>query len=87
MTKIEKFIVDNDLDFESTDSGLNANCVVLAGYALHLGIDDFETELLPEVEGLNNDALLELERVFNYARVNNYGAWWESPMAKRMYTF
>ena len=48
MTKIEKFIVDNDLDFESTDSGLNANCVVLAGYALHLGIDDFETELLPK---------------------------------------
>ena len=87
MTKIEKFIVDNDLDFESTDSGLNANCVVLAGYALHLGIDDFETELLPEVEGLNNDALLELERVFNYARVNNYGAWWGFPIAKRMYTF
>ncbi len=87
MTKIEQFIVDNDLDFESTDSGLNANCVVLAGYALHLGLEDFETELLPEVEDFNNDALIELERVHDYAAVNNYGAWWTSPMAKRMYKF
>jgi hypothetical protein len=87
MTKIKQFIVDNDLDFESTDSGLNANCVVLAGYALHLGMDDFEEELLPEVSDFSDEALEELERVFDYARVNNYGAWWSRSVAKKMYTF
>ena len=87
MTKIEQFIVDNDLDFESTDSGLNANCVVLAGYALHLNMDDFEGELLPEVEDFSNDALIELDRVHDYARANNYGAWWDTKLAKKMYKF
>ena len=87
MTKIEQFIVDNDLDFESTDSGLNANCVVLAGYALHIGLEDFEDELLPELVHVSVDALEELERVFNYASANNYGAWWDTKHAKKMYKF
>ena len=87
MTKIEQFIVDNDLDFEGTDSGLNANCAVLAGYALHIGLEDFEDELLPELEDFSTEALSELQRVHAYARVNSYGAWWDTKYAKKMYKF
>ena len=87
---IEKFIKDNDLDFTSSDSSLNGNCVVLAGYALHMRLFYFSLlkELLP-ITGpkMTPEAWKELERVFDYADKMAYGDWWKSNEAKKMYKF
>ena len=87
MSKIIKFINDNKLDFTSEDSGLNSNCTVLSGYALHLDMsyDELVLELIPE--DLSIEALIELERVFDYAKVHYYGRYWTSEDAKQRYIF
>ena len=87
MSKIIKFIEDNNLDFSSTGSGLNSNCVILAGYSLHLELDWFELcDELAEMT-LSNDAWEELERVQEYAYVNSYENFWTTKEAKKMYKF
>ena len=81
--KIKKFIEDNNLDFTSEGSGLNSNCVILAGYALFCEIEDFE-----EIKNLvDSNAHLELERVFIYANKNMYGNWWKNEEAHTIYKF
>lgn len=86
MSDIKKFIKDNKLDFSSAGSALNSNCTILAGYALHLGLElgevDPEEEIIPDA-----DAWSEFERVFNYAEANGYGAYWTSKDAKERYIF
>lgn len=86
--RIIKFIKDNDLDFSSTDSGLNSNCVILSGYALHLDIDNID-ELAKELKGLGLswETYVELDRVYSFAKANNYGKYWESDLAKKTYKF
>jgi hypothetical protein len=86
--KLIKFIKDNELNFNTSGSGLNSACVIISGYALHLGVTnatDIETAILdmfPKFSGFD-----ELERVFNYASDNNYGKFWSLPKAKEMYKF
>lgn len=83
--KVKKFIKENELDFNSTDSGLNSNCTILSGYLLHLNF----TSLSKDIKKLmpNSIALKELARVFKYAKANNYGAYWSGKHAKSMYHF
>jgi len=87
MTEIIKFIKDNKLDFTSEGSGLNSNCTILSGYALHLELTFFELcDELAEMT-LSDEAWNELERVFDYAEDNNYGAYWSTKDAKERYIF
>lgn len=86
--QIINFIEKNNLDFSGSGSELNSVCTTISGYALHIGID-------------NSNALIniihsyfpygkfqeELERVFKFAKGANYGKWWLSPDAKKMYKF
>lgn len=87
INKIEKFINDNGLDFSGSGSDLNGNCVILAGYACYLGIEDV-TEVIESITGLLDwTATDELKKVFDYAYNNNYGEWWNTSDAKKIYTF
>ena len=93
MNKIQQFIKDNSLDFSGYGSDLNANCVVLAGYALHLNgdVNDFD-KLLEDIEengvhDLTSEASSELERVYDFAYYNNYEDYWKTPEAKHRYKF
>ena len=93
MNKIQQFIVDNKIDLSDTGSGLNGNCVILAGFALHLNgdADNFRQVVKDIEEGseftLSSEAYNELERVFDYAYGNNYFKFWSTPEAKERYIF
>lgn len=93
MNKIQQFIIDNKIDLSGTGSELNGNCVILAGFALHLNgdTDDF-SQLVKDIEEsgkftLSSAAANELERVFDYAYSNNYYQFWDKPEAKEQYVF
>ena len=85
--KIKQFIEDNNLDFTGTGSELNSNCVILAGFALYLGLD--EEALIDIVVTIESsmDALVELRRVYKYADDKNYGYFWNTEKAKLQYKF
>jgi len=86
--KIEKFIKENELDFTGEESGLNSNCTIISGFALHLGINSSGELLKCFPEGfLGQQESQELIRVFNYAQGNGYGAYWETEEAKDLYNF
>lgn len=93
MNKIQQFIVDNKIDLSGTGSELNGNCVILAGFALHLnGDSDNFPQVVKDIEEndksiLSPEAFNELERVFNYAYSNNYFKFWDTPEAKDQYVF
>lgn len=85
---IKKFIEDNGLDFTGSGSELNGNCVILAGYALYIGLtkDKFEEEINGHIP-LTSDSENELLRVFNYAESKNYGAVWNTETYKKKYIY
>lgn len=85
---IKIFIINNDLDFDGYGSDLNSVCTTISGYALSIGITNHNDILDPIVNLYpDNDCHDELERVFNYAKINNYGEWWKLPIAKEQYKF
>jgi hypothetical protein len=89
--KIEKFIVDNKLEFNDGDSGLNGNCVILAGFLCYLLVEE-EREISEGVDiiqslGLSAEAETELERVFNFAWYSEYEYFWKTEDAKETYVF
>ena len=89
--KVKKFIVDNKLEFNDSDSGLNGNCVILAGFLCYLLVKEGKVEL----DGLNliqslelpPKAETELERVFEFAWAAGYEDFWETEDAKEEYIF
>jgi len=86
MSKIREFIENNDLSFE--EGNRNFTCVVLIGYAQHLGLskEDLETELKEEIE---NDSVIqdEIDERWGYCERNNYKKYWTSDEAKTQYVF
>jgi hypothetical protein len=84
-SKIKRFIRENDLTIDSFFSELNSSCVIIAGYACHLKLD--EETLIKRCPVLDHEAEEELRRVFRYARDNNYGDFWKTDKAKALYTF
>jgi len=84
--KIDKFIKENELDFTGEESGLNSNCTIISGYALHLGINS-SGQLLRYLPALGQKGSQELIRVFNFAQANNYEAYWKTEEAKKLYNF
>lgn len=89
--KIEKFIVDNELEFNDSDSGLNGNCVVLAGFLCYLLVEKErgEPEGINIIQslGLSSEAETELERVFDFAWNTGYEDFWKTEDAKETYVF
>lgn len=90
--RIEKFIVDNELEFNNRDSGLNGNCVILAGFLCYIIVEDGEAERSDGVDiiqslGLVPEAEIELERVFDFAWYSKYEDFWETEDAKETYVF
>lgn len=89
--KVEKFIVDNKLKFNDRDSGLNGNCVILAGFLCYLLVE--EERVYSEGIGvirsleLGSEAETELERVFDFAWCSDYENFWETEDAKETYVF
>lgn len=86
---LEQFIKNNNLTFE--EGKRNTDSVILSGYALYIGESDVVV-LMDAIdnaasETANIDYHEELERVFDYADANDYGAWWKKPGAKTMYKF
>lgn len=87
--KLKQFIKDNNLEF--TEGRRNFDSVVLSGYALYLDANSEQLKNAIEIvlgEEIWDDNLEdELDRVFDYAKSNNYGKWWEKEEAKKMYKF
>lgn len=86
VTKISKFIEDNKLNFTDSGSSLNSNCVILAGYALFIGIDNVE-DLFKAIPYYGSSEMEELERVFDFAMSSSYGDYWNTEDAKKRYKF
>lgn len=92
MNKIGQFIIDNNLDITDLESGGsegNSIACILSGYALYLDMSfyDLTDSLLEYNEDVDNYDLSELERVYEFAKMRNYGNWWNTPAAKSSYKF
>jgi hypothetical protein len=95
--KIKKFIDENHLTFSDEESGLNGNCVILAGYICHLNDElepgekmitsEFVLNLIKESYEISFFLEKEFERVFNFAKANNYGNFWKTKTAKKQYIY
>lgn len=85
---IKKFIKDNKLTFK--EGTRNSDSVILSGYSLSLQVRDSEIvkqaidEILPNADANYKE---ELDRVFSYAKANNYGSWWNTANAEKQYIF
>lgn len=89
---LKKFLKDNKITFKGEGSSLNSDCVVFSGFALHVTCDDgFCTDdliaIIKSLPGHNKDFEDEFRRVFDYAYVNSYYLWWNTPKAKAKYKF
>jgi len=87
--KLKKFINENNLDFHGGDSSVNSDSCILSGYGLHIGVEDID-ELEEAIDQAVVDPRMyydELVRVFNYAIANDYGVYWVTEQAKRIYKF
>ena len=83
--KLKKFIVENDLQF--TEGRRNSDCTVLNGFALSFGGTLGEVKESINKDIYDTDLAQEIERVYEYARLNNYGLWWHKEDAKKQYKF
>jgi len=84
MDIIKKFIQDNGLEFDDSGSSLNGNCTIISGFALFKEIDTF-SELMELMPKIDYESEKELSTVFEYARRNNYGSWWENENNRNQY--
>ena len=83
---IKKFITDNKITFNEGER--NSSTVVVIGYAQHLGLNEVQLkkELAKEIKA-DKFIKTEVERLFDYCKSNNYGAWWTTKEAKKQYKF
>jgi hypothetical protein len=92
---LKKFVIDNKLDFSGSGSDLNGNCTILAGFTLFLNIEGDSSDILDivsEIETIPDSVFTaelneEFERVYDFAKSNNYGKFWNTEMAKKQYIF
>lgn len=83
--KINKFIKDNNLDFSGYGSELNSALTIIVGYSLWQNIDleTLQTCLFPFTRGTVLDN--ELISVYDSAKRNNYGKWWDIETNRKKY--
>lgn len=84
MTQLETFIKDNNLKFEE-GSGGNSDILAICGYACYLGAS--LTEVFDAINTSSVDTEIEVERIYDYAKKNNYAKFWHTSAAKAQYTF
>lgn len=88
--EILEFVKSNNIVLTETQSSLNSQCCILAGFSLYNDIensDDVIEILKEEYKELNSEFITEFERVFEYAKAHNYGDFWTSDAAKKMYVY
>lgn len=67
--KLEQFIKDNNLTFKV--GRRNHDITIICGYALHNNYS--EKDIIKAINSNDNFIKEEVERVFDYAKRNNYG--------------
>lgn len=77
MENLKNFIKKNNLTF--ADGRRNQDMLTLVGYALHKECDKeiIISALKPEFKK-SSRTKEEFERVYPYAKTNNYGKWWDN---------
>lgn len=89
--KIEKFIRENELNFNSSGSSLNGAYTVVCGFADYVGASKKAVKeavlACTGVETLPTESNKELEKIYKFTTTYNYGKWWLKPEANRMYKF
>lgn len=80
--QLEQFKKDNNLEFHSGSGGDN-NILALCGYATYIN-----ASLEDCIKVANNkDCDDEIKRIYEYAKKNNYAAFWSTEKAKFQYKF
>lgn len=84
--KVTRFIDDNNINLHNTDSALNSDCTILAGWALYecIELDDLLEYLKDELTAQSSK---ELQRVYEYAKDKGYGMFWITEQARNLYVF
>ena len=86
--KLVKFLKENDIEF--TEGRRNSDSVIISGFCLHIELEDLD-EIKKAIENNCEDAhwnfIEEFLRVYYFARSSNYGAFWETEEAKKLYKF
>jgi len=83
---MRNFITENNLSFEQ--GSRNSTVVTLIGYAQFKGLTSQELIDILNPEITNDIFILEeINRLWDYCKVNNYKAWWKSEDSKLQYTF
>ena len=79
--KIIEFFTANNLSLIGSGSGLNSVCCTICGFALAVGVKTYSElkEIIKECNSSNNWEE-ELEKVFKFAKANNYGKMWEEKL-------
>lgn len=88
--RFKKFLKKND--FEFSEGRRNSDSVPVAGFAIYLGFDIHDADELIDViyrvySSTAEDFDEEFEKVLSFAEENNYGEWWSTAAASKMYTF
>jgi len=82
------FVKNNDLNFDSTGSGLNSDCIILSGFCDYVGAD--LEDALAVFRGKNPNFVSiekELRKTHKFAASKRYGKFWATEDAHKMYTF
>lgn len=79
--KLEKFIKNNKLEF--VEGRRNNDITILSGFACYIDATEEELKKAIKIPSLDE----EIERVFDYAKENDYGEWWTEDAAKIEYKF
>jgi len=83
---IRKFIEDNNISFE--EGGRNSAITVLIGYTLYLEKEKEDLEITLSKEISKDGFLLdEIDKLWGYCKVRNYGNFWKTEEAKSLYKF
>lgn len=79
--KLEKFIKNNKLEF--VEGRRNNDITILSGFACYIDATEEELKKAIKIPSLDK----EIERVFDYAKENDYGDWWTEDAARIEYKF
>lgn len=83
---IKQFIQNNKLQF--TEGRRNADCVILAGFALYINVNNSVClDVLEDLEVLTDELEDMFYQVLEYADRHNYGEYWVTQEAKETYIF
>ena len=89
--KLEKFIRENELNFNTSGSGLNGSYTIVCGFADHVGASKRAVadavKACIGVETLTTESIKELDKTYKFTTTYNYGKWWLKPEASRIYKF